>query len=105
MSAEKYIENIRKKLHNHTEDLVLNSMSELLKREKFQDICTCEECLVDMATYALNRLPAKYVATKKGEVYTKTAELEQQNSVDLLATVTKAINIVAKDCHHNNSRD
>ena len=33
--------------------------------------CTCEACRNDIIAYALNQLPPKYVATRKGEVYSR----------------------------------
>lgn len=94
MLADKKRNKIRSRLKNHTEEIVLDTLQELLNKDEYNDVCTSEECLLDMATYALNRLPAKYVATEKGEVYTKTEELEQQHSVDILSVVTRAIKVV-----------
>ncbi len=91
---------IQAKLHNHTEDLVLETLSRILAEEEFENICTCQKCLLDMCTYALNRLPAKYVASHRGEVYTKVKELEQQVRVDLMSTVLKAIEIVSDNPHN-----
>jgi len=97
MISDKKIKSIQSKLKNHTEEIVLNMLQDILNKEEYDHICKDEECLLDMATYALNRLPAKYVATDKGEVYTKTEELEQQHSVDLLSVVTRAIKVVSED--------
>ena len=36
----------------------------------------CHICRMDIAAYALNHLPSKYVVTRKGEVYSKLAELQ-----------------------------
>jgi len=94
MLADKKRNEIRSRLKNHTEEIVLDTLQELLNKDEYSEVCTSEECLLDMATYALNRLPAKYVATEKGEVYTKTEELEQQHSVDILSVVTRAIKVV-----------
>ena len=38
-------------------------MEELLKKDEFSHVCTCETCLLDIASYSLNRLPAGYVAS------------------------------------------
>lgn len=94
MLADKKRNEIRSRLKNHTEEIVLDTLQELLNKDEYSEVCTSEECLLDMTTYALNRLPAKYVATEKGEVYTKTEELEQQHSVDILSVVTRAIKVV-----------
>ena len=94
-------EHLKSRLNNLTEEVVLERLGEMLEREEFSDICKDEDCLLDMATYALNRLPAKYVATSRGEIFSKTEELEQQHSVDVLSVVTRAIKVVSENEHHN----
>ncbi|ADQ13680.1 late competence development ComFB family protein [Halanaerobium hydrogeniformans] len=101
MLDDKKINKLKSRLHNHTEDIVMQTLKDLLKREEFSNVSDSEEALLDMATYALNRLAPKYVATEKGEVYTKTEELEQQHSVDILSVVTKAIKVVSEDQNNN----
>ena len=86
-------------LHNHTEDIVVETLEELLKdkNEEFENVCTCENCLLDMASYSLNRLPAKYVSSHKGSIHTKIEEFAQQDQVDTIKIVTQAINVVAEN--------
>lgn len=97
---EKFKE-LKPKLNNITEEIVLETLEKMLEREEFSDVCKDEKCLIDMATYALNRLPAKYVASSKGEVFSKTEELEQQHSVDVLSVVTQSIKIVSENKNYN----
>jgi hypothetical protein len=40
-------------------------------RPQFPDFCGCDICRVDVLVYALNRLPAKYVAGLEGSVVTE----------------------------------
>ena len=94
-------EHLKSRLNNLTEEVVLERLGEMLEREEFSDICKDEDCLLDMATYALNRLPAKYVATSRGEIFSKTEELEQQHSVDVLSVVTRAIKVVSENENYN----
>lgn len=94
--SEKY-EKIRTKLDNHTEVIVLQTIEELLSKDEYSHVPQTEDVLIDIATYSLNRLPPKYVATQRGEVYTKSEELEQQHSVDILAVVAKAIKVVSEN--------
>ena len=75
-------------------------MGDLLGKKEFKDICTCQRCLIDIATYSLNRLPAKYIASHEGEVQTKIDEFENQLQVDTISTVTKAIETVSKHPRH-----
>lgn len=101
MLKNEKLENLKTSLNNITEEVVLEALDKLLEREEFKDICKDEECLLDMTTYALNRLPAKYVASSKGEVFSKTEELEQQHSVDVISVVTRAIKVVSENEHHS----
>ncbi|AZO93851.1 competence protein ComFB [Iocasia frigidifontis] len=91
---------IQDRLCNHTEILVLSKMEELLQTSEFKGICTCEQCLLDMASYALNRLPAKYFSCREGELQTRITEFENQIQVDVISIITKAIKAVAKDPRH-----
>ena len=101
LKSEK-LKNLKRRLNNITEEVVLEMLDKMLKREEFKDVCKDEDCLLDMASYALNRLPAKYVASSKGEVFSKTEELEQQHSVDVISVVTRAIKVVSENEHHKN---
>lgn len=96
-----YLDEIRHNLKNHTEDLVLETMEELLNENEYSDICTCRQCLLDIASYALNRLPPKYIASAKGGLHTKIAEFHQQARVDIISAVTRAIKKVARNPHHD----
>jgi len=94
---------VKNRLHNHTEDIVLEMIKELLNNDKYDEICKCEQCLIEMVTYSLNRIPAKYISSHAGSVYTKLEELEQQYQVNVVKIITKAINTVmnnpSKNCY------
>lgn len=94
------VNKVQHRLCNHTEILILNKMEELLQNPEFKDICTCEQCLLDMASYALNRLPAKYFSCREGEIQTRITEFENQIQIDVISIITKAIRAVAKDPRH-----
>jgi competence protein ComFB len=96
LDNEKYKE-VRARLENHTEVIVLQTIEELLSKEEYNHVSQTENILVDIATYSLNRLPPKYVATQKGEVYTKAEELKHQHSVDILTVVAKAIKVITEN--------
>jgi len=101
MSTKINIMEIKNKLENNTEFLVLETMEDLLKRPEFKDICTCNQCLLDIATYALNHLPAKYIASHEGEIRTKLTEFELQVKADVVSVVAKAIKVVSNNPHHD----
>jgi competence protein ComFB len=81
---------------NYMEDVVSRLLDDVLEKT---NCCTCPVCRLDITAYALNQLPCKYVVTRKGEVYSKVAELEQQFRADVIMAIVKAIEVV-----HNNPR-
>lgn len=62
-------------LRNLTEEIVLKKLDDLMNSIH---CCKCEQCRLDIASYALNRLPAKYAATTQGELLSKLDVLEPQ---------------------------
>lgn len=85
-------------IHNYMEDVVKDMLEELiLKRE---NICKCEKCKFDMIAWALNRLPAKYVVSDKGRIFTKLQEVEIQFRADVVRELTKAISHISKNPQH-----
>ena len=97
---QKNFNKIKKDLHNHTEDLVLEAMKAILNQDKFSNICQCEQCLLDIASFTLNRIPAKYIASQTGNIHAKLREFEQQHKVDIISTITKAIKVVSENPNH-----
>ncbi len=86
------------KLKNLMESLVLMKLDEVIDK---LDCCKCDKCRMDIASYALNRLPPKYVATVEGEVYTKFDTLSMQYETDMLNALFQGAKAVAKKPHHD----
>ena len=63
--------------------------------------CTCEACRNDIIAYALNQLPPKYVATRKGEVYSKTFILRNQHYADIMAALAKGAKVASDHPRHD----
>lgn len=84
-------------LINIMEDIVKDKLTEMLKNEQ---CCKCERCFEDMTALALNKLPARYVSTHNGELFSKLNSLVRQNSVDLNIAVAEAIACVSKRPSH-----
>lgn len=82
---------------NIMEDLVLE---EFESAAQTLGCCTCEDCRNDIIAYALNQLPPKYVATRTGEVYSKTFILRNQHYADVMAALTKGARLVADHPRH-----
>lgn len=88
-------------LRNLTEKLVWQRLDEVLN-EQGEECCGCEQCRLDMAALSLNQLPPRYVVTQRGETFSKADILEIQRYVDVVAAVTKAVNMVKRKPHHGN---
>ena len=64
-------------------------------RPSFQNFCGCNVCRGDVLVYALNRLPARYVATREGKVMTELALDSDQHRVDLEVILMEGFRKVA----------
>ncbi len=71
----------------------------------FPEICTCDKCLMDIKAIALNKLPAKYVVTQKGEMYSRINEMYIQYETDIMKALVEAIMIVKKNSRHEEKND
>ena len=85
-------------LVNIMEKIVDEKLEEMLKNE---DCCKCEKCIEDMKAIALNKLPAKYVSSHNGELFSKHDATTRQLSVDLNVAVSSAIDCVATRPAHD----
>lgn len=89
-------------------DIVLRNMMEesvLRKIDKMQDsldCCKCELCRLDLASYALNRLPAKYVATTQGALLSKLDTLEPQFDATVTTVILQGAMQIKLHPRHNN---
>lgn len=87
--------------------MALVNVMESFVDEKLKDMleaeggCRCERCFEDMKAIALNRLPAKYVSTHNGELFSKLDSTIRQNHVDINIAVAYAIECVSKYPSHN----
>lgn len=56
-------------------------------RGHYSDFCGCDICRADVLVYALNRLPARYVASLEGTVITELNLDKQQNRASIEVAV------------------
>ena len=84
---------------NYMEDLVWQSLEGILVSHP--EVCQCDHCRHDIAAYALNTLPSRYIVTRKGETYTRINMLELQCSTDIITAITKAIEKVGSQPRHS----
>lgn len=86
------------KIHNYLEETARDELENLLIDIK--NVCKCEKCKLDAIAMALNRLPAQYVVTEKGRIYTKLKELNIQTRADIIIALTKAVLHISKNPQH-----
>lgn len=83
---------------NYMEQVVTEKLEEMLKGRT--DICTCNQCKIEMITYALNNLPPRYVSSVMGEVFNKVDELDAQQNADISKALVKAVKVVSSNPRH-----
>ena len=57
----------------------------------FEGFCGCDICQADVLVYALNRLPARYVASREGTVITELSLDKNQNRATIDVVVMDGI--------------
>ena len=68
-------------LKNQMEDFVFTELEEQLDAIADEDICKCNDCILDMACYALNNLTPKYRSSLMGSLYAKVENDEEAETV------------------------
>jgi len=81
------------------EDAVRLVLEEMLLSEAYQEKVIDDQTKLDAMAYALNRLPPKYVVSKRGHLYTRVQELRQQFKTDMVVELTKALQLVLSNPH------
>lgn len=87
-----------REIKNYMEVCVIDMLDSILSQV---NSCRCEKCRLDILAISLNSIQPKYVVTKKGELYTKLATLQQQFDVDIISAITKATVIVNRNPRHD----
>lgn len=82
---------------NYMEEIVLENLDKVIES---CGGCQCEICRMDIMAVALNLLPTKYIATEKGQLYSKVSMLQQQFEVDVVSAIARAVDIVKKNPRH-----
>ncbi len=88
---------------------IINVMEEVVDQRlkvltKDAGCCTCDQCLEDMMCLALNSLPAKYVSTSKGKLFSKlSTTMISQHTIDVNIACVNAIEFVKERPRHGES--
>lgn len=81
------------KLHNLVEEHALEAYTQV--RAHFPTFCGCDLCRGDALVYALNRLPARYVASLEGSVLTEINLDRNQMRAQIDVALVDAVRRVA----------
>ena len=84
-------------IKNYMEDMVADMLPSVIKSI---EMCQCERCLMDITAYALNKLPPKYVVTRKGSLYAKLEAMHLQFDVDIVSAITQGAKQIGKNPRH-----
>lgn len=85
-------------LKNLMEDNVERAINKLLPT--MPHICSCQDCKLDIATYALNRLQPKYARTSTGVILHRFDTASAQAEAEILAVVISAMEVIGAHPHH-----
>ena len=85
-------------LKNMMEDNVARTLDKLLPT--MPHICSCNDCRLDMATYALNRLHPKYGRTSTGAILHRFDTSSAQAEAEILTVVLSSIELIGSHPHH-----
>ena len=87
-------------IHNTMEDIVLKYLNDILAEK--EDTCTCEQCKLDMVSYALNRVRPMYVVSSRGIIHTENKKKKRiQEEIDVYSMVAEAIEVVSNARRHD----
>lgn len=85
-------------LRNIMEEYIILTLDEILDS---LDGCKCERCRLDIASYTLNRMPPRYVATTQGELMSRLCELDSQFKASVIKEITLAHEVISKNPNHD----
>jgi competence protein ComFB len=85
-------------LKNDAEELVYSELEKILD-EKGEEICQCDDCVLDMICLSLNHVKPRYRVSLMGSLYTRVEDPETREQVD--KAVRKAVEIVGTNPSHD----
>ncbi|HEC61716.1 MAG TPA: competence protein ComFB [bacterium] len=84
-------------LVNEAERLVVEEMERQLPDRA--DVCTCEECVMDIAAYALNKIKPYYRVSLMGTLYAHAID-DSTYAKEIKKTVNEAIKKISSNPSH-----
>ena len=87
-------------LKNEAENLVIKEVENQLS-QGYEDLCRCNDCVVDIAAIALNNVKPLYRFSLLGTLYASQAMTEQAYAESVEAAVAQAIIRVKTNPSHD----
>jgi competence protein ComFB len=87
-------------LVNEAERIVLEELERELNKDWTAEICTCQDCVLDMAAYALNNIEPLYRVSLMGTLYAHSLQNTEYNQ-KVRDAVVEAIGKIAKNPSHD----
>ncbi|MCL2764143.1 MAG: late competence development ComFB family protein [Treponema sp.] len=87
-------------LKNEAENLVIREMEQQLKNDD-ENMCRCNECIVDIAAISLNSVKPLYRFSLLGTMYASQAMTEQAYADSVKQAVKNAIRKVKRNPSHD----
>ena len=85
-------------VHNQQEELVMHAVNQVFDEDKSREPsviqCHCDECMLDVVCYALNRISPRYTVSERGFAH-RDAENSPQTLADLYAIITEGMERVS----------
>jgi competence protein ComFB len=88
-------------LKNEAEVMVLKELNRQLENYSGEELCLCNECVVDMAAIALNSIKPLYRFSLLGSLYAAYIMDEQDYAEGIRGAVTNAIEKVRLNPSHD----
>jgi len=85
-------------LKNHTEIVVRQTLKDYLRNNIIS--CSCEHCQVDIMALVLNRLPAHYYVSLRGEIMTQLESQALPDQARVMSDVVRAAQQVSATPSH-----
>jgi Late competence development protein ComFB. len=82
---------------NLMEIIVMNKIKEMMDD---LDCCKCDQCILDIATYVLNRVPPKYIVTVKGRIFANLEALSTQHIANIVTLIIEGSFVVKESPRH-----
>ncbi len=86
-------------IKNESEHLVLAELERELEDAEEKGVCTCNECVLDMATLAFNMLKPHYRVSLLGTLYAQAVDPAY------LEEIKRAVAMAVEKVHRNPSHD